>query len=112
MAVRKDLVTHVLTVNGTKIGIDQAQSDYENIGDIVGIKKATDSENVTAFMDVPDVQKNGLAVRLSCRLKNKKTNSILCAIDKVSSARASLRGKTMAGSTVVSVRIPRKRSRR
>jgi hypothetical protein len=112
MAARKDLVTHVLTVNGTKIGIDQSETDYASIGDIVGIKKATDSENVTAFMDVPDAQKNGLVVRLSCRLKSKKTNSILCAIDKVSSARASLRGKAMNGSTIATVRIPRKRSRR
>lgn len=112
MAVRKELELHVLTVGGTQIGIDQSVADYQNIGDVVGIKKAPENNNVAAFMKVSEVQRNGLAVRISCRLKNKKTNSVLCAIDKLNAARAALKGKTLGGSTIVSVTIPRKRSRR
>jgi hypothetical protein len=109
---KKSLTLHILTVNNTQIGIDQSETDYQGIGDIVGIKKAADNSQPTAHMDVADVQKSGLAVRLALRLENKKTNTILCSIEKVSSARASLRGKALNNSKIKSVRIPRKRSRR
>lgn len=112
MAVRKELVPHILTSGTTQIGIDQSETDYTSIGDIVGIKKMPENANVTAEMSVSEVQRKGLAIRLRVRLKNKKTNTILCAVEKVANARIALKGKAMNSSTISSVGIPRKRSSR
>lgn len=112
MAVAKTLALHILTIGTAKYGLDQPVDDYTNIGDIVGIKKAPENADLDNFQTVGQLQLNGSVIRLSCRLANKKTNTILCAIDKVASAKGKLRGKTLAGSTIKSVTIPRKRSRR
>ncbi|AFY94630.1 hypothetical protein [Chamaesiphon minutus] len=112
MATKKTLVLHILTVGNLKIGVEQSESDYTSVGDIVGIKKAPDNATIDTFQTVRQLQLEGKVIRINCRLANKKTNSILCAVDKVSAARGSLRGKSMASSTVKSVTIPRKRSRR
>jgi hypothetical protein len=112
MAVKRELATHVLTIGNTKIGVDQPVDDYTNIGDIVGIKKAAENAEMSTFQTVRQLQLEGKVIRLTCRLKNKKTNTILCAIDKVAEARGKLRGKTLAGSTIISATIPRRRSRR
>jgi hypothetical protein len=112
MAVKREIATHVLTIGSTKIGLDQPVDDYTNISDIVGIKKAAENAEMDTFQTVRQLQLEGKVIRLSCRLKNKKTNTILCAIDKVAGARGKLRGKTLAGSTISSVSVPRRRSRR
>jgi hypothetical protein len=112
MATRKTMVTHVLTVGSTKIGLDQPKDEYTNIGDIVGIKEAAENSDQDAHETVSQLQVNGRVIRLSCRMSDKKTNTILCATDKVSSARSQLRGKTINGKTIKSVTISRKRNRR
>jgi hypothetical protein len=112
MAVKRELELHILTVGNVKYSIDQPVGDYTTIGDIVGIKVAPANSENDAHVRVSEVQRSGKAVRLSCRLANKKTNTILCAIDKVASAIGTLRGKTLGNSTIKSVTIPRRRSRR
>jgi hypothetical protein len=112
MAVKKALVLHVLTIGSLNIGLDQSENDYLTTGTIVGIKKAAASATIDTYQTVSQLQQEGKVIRLSCRLANKKTNSILCAVDKVAAARGTLRGKALSGSTITSVTIPRKRSRR
>ena len=112
MAVKRETVLHVLTVGSQKIGLDQPVDDYNNIGDIVGIKKAGESDQLDSFQEVKNLMLEAKVVKFTCRLKNKKTNTILCAIDKASGARGSLRGKTLGGSTITRVTISRKRTRR
>lgn len=112
MATKKALVLHILTTGSLKIGVEQSEADYVSIGDIVGIKKAPETATIDTFQTTSQLQLEGKVIRLACRLANKKTNSILCAVDKVSAARGSLRGKSLGGSTIKSVTIPRKRSRR
>jgi hypothetical protein len=112
MATTKALVLHVLTVGNLKIGVEQSESDYQAISDIVGIKKAPENATIDTYQTVRQLQVEGKVIRLNCRLANKKTNSILCAVDKLAAARGTLRGKALAGSTIKSVTIPRKRSRR
>lgn len=112
MAIRKDLVPHILTINGVQYGVDQAESDYTTIGDIVGIKKAPENSTVAMGMSPSELQNAGLVVRINCRLKNKKNNSLLCATDKLASALSGLKGKAMNGSTIAKASVPRKRSRR
>jgi hypothetical protein len=112
MAAKRELVAHIVTVGNVKFGVDQPVDDYTNIGDIVGVKKATADADMDNFQAVNALQRMGKVIKLSCRLKNKKTNTILCAIDRVAAAIGKLRGKTLAGSTIVSVTIPRRRSRR
>lgn len=112
MAVKRELAAHIVTVGNIKFGVDQPVDDYTNIGDIVGIKKATPDADMDNFQPVNALQRMGKVIKLSCRLKNKKTNTILCAVDRVSSAIGKLRGKTLAGSTISSVTVPRRRSRR
>jgi len=106
MATKKTLLLHVLTVGNIKYGLDQP------IGDIVGIKKAPENADMDNFQTVGQLQQNALVVRFTCRLANKKVNTVLCAIDKAASARGKLRGKSLAGSTIKTVTIARKRSRR
>ena len=112
MATKKTLELHVLTVGNIKYGLDQPVGDYTSIGDIVGVKKAAENADMDNFQTVGQLQQNALVVRFTCRLANKKVNTILCAIDKAASARGKLRGKTLAGSTIKTVTIARKRSRR
>jgi hypothetical protein len=113
MAIKKALVPHILTAGGTQIGIDQAESDYAgSIGDVVGIKKMPENSTVSTEMSVKEVQAKGLAIRLRVRLANGRSNTLLCAVEKVASARSGLKGKAMNGSTIKTVGIPRKRSRR
>jgi hypothetical protein len=113
MAVKRETVLHIVTIGNIKYSCEQPISDYDNIGDIVGIKKAPDTgADLDVHNTVSELQRAGKVIRLSCRLANKKTNTILCAIDKVAGALGKLRGKTLAGSPIKSVTIPRKRSRR
>lgn len=113
MAVKRETVLHIVTIGNIKYSVEQPIGDYDNIGDIVGIKKApADGADLDVHNTVSELQRAGKVVRISCRLANKKTNSILCAVDKVAGALGKLRGKSLAGSTVKSATIPRKRSRR
>jgi hypothetical protein len=112
MAKKRDLELHIVTIGSAKYSCDQPVGDYANIGDIVGIKKAPENADLDAHYRVSELQRAGKVVRISCRLKDKKTNTVLCAIDKVAGALGKLRGKTLGSSTIVSATIPRKRSRR
>lgn len=112
MAVKRDVELHVLTVGNLKIGVDQPVGDYQSIASIVGIQKAAENAQIDTFQTVRQLQLEGKVIRLACRLKNKKSNTILCAVDKVSAARGQLRGKALGGSTISSVTVPRRRSRR
>jgi hypothetical protein len=107
---RKPLLLHVLTINNVKHGIKQPD-DYASINAIVGVKKATSADKIDDSTEVSSLRRSGKAVKLNCRLKSGKVNSVICAIDKVSGAIAGLLGKSLDGSTITSVSIPRKRSR-
>jgi hypothetical protein len=109
---RRELELHILKVGDISYGVEQPVGDYTDIGNIVGVKKAPAEAQVEVHSTVSELQKRAKAVRLSCRLRDGKINTILCAVDKVASALGTLRGKTLAGSTIKSVTIPRKRSRR
>jgi hypothetical protein len=109
---KRDLQLHIVTIGNVKYSVDQPVGDYTNIGDIVGVKIAPADADLDAHYKVSELQRAGKVLRLSLRLKDGKTNSILCAIDKVAKAMGALRGKTVGPSTVASVTIPRKRSRR
>jgi hypothetical protein len=105
------LKLHVATVGAVKHGIMQPD-DYDAISSIVGIKEAGANETVDDSTEVSALRTSGKLIKLSCRLANKKTNTILCTTEKVSGAIAGLRGKALAGSTISSVTIPQKRNRR
>jgi hypothetical protein len=108
---RKPLVLHVATIGSVKHGIKQPD-DYAALSSITGIKKATATETVDDSTEVNSLRRSGKLVKLSCRLKNKKVNTILCTTEKLSGAVAGLIGKALDGSTISSVSIPRKRNRR
>jgi hypothetical protein len=108
---RKPLTLHVATIGAVKHGIKQPD-DYASINAIVGIKKATATEQVDDSTEVNSLRRSGKLIKLSCRLANKKVNTILCTTEKVSGAVAGLIGKSLDGSTISSVSIPRKRNRR
>jgi hypothetical protein len=108
---RKPLILHVATIGAVTHGIKQPD-DYAAINAIVGIKKATSSDKVDDSTEVNSLRRSGKLVKLSCRLANKKVNTIQCTTEKVSGAVAGLLGKALDGSTITSVSIPRKRNRR
>jgi hypothetical protein len=105
------LFLHVATIGSVKHGIMQPD-DYASIATVTGIKKATATETLDDSTEVNALRKSGKLLKLKCRLANKKTNTVLCTMEKASGAIAGLRGKALAGSTISSVSIPRKRSRR
>lgn len=105
------LKLHIATIGSVKHGIMQPD-DYDAISSQVGIKEATGNETVDDSTEVTSLRTSGKIIKLSCRLKNGKTNTVLCTTEKVSGAIAGLRGKALAGSTISSVTIPQKRNRR
>jgi hypothetical protein len=105
------LVLHVATIGSVKHGIMQPD-DYAAISAQTGIRKATDNETLDDSTEITALRTSGKIVKLSCRLKNGRTNTVLCTTEKVSGAIAGLRGKALAGSTISSATIPQKRSRR
>lgn len=104
------LILHVATIGSVKHGILQPD-DYASLSSIVGIKKAGANEIVDSFNTVNNLRRSGKLVKLSCRLQNKKVNTVMCCSDKLQSAMGSLIGKSLGGSTITRVSIPRKRSR-
>jgi hypothetical protein len=106
-----DRVLHLIKVGSAKIGIMQPDN-YSSIADIVGVKKATDSDVLDDEGTVGNLKKRGKIISFSVRTKDKKSHRVQCSIDKASTAVTTLKGKTFAGSTISSVSIPRKRTRR
>lgn len=102
---------HIVKVGSVKHTITQPDT-YANIADIVGIKKATDTDTSDDFQTVSNLKKAGKLITLTCKTKDKKSHRVQCATDKVSSATGALRGKTISGSVITAVSIPRRRSRR
>lgn len=105
------LVLHVATIGTVKHGIMQPD-DYGAISAQTGIKKATANETLDDSTEIGALRTGGKLIKLSCRLANKKTNTVLCTTEKIAGAIAGLRGKALAGSTITSVTIPQKRNRR
>lgn len=100
-----------MTVGAIKIGIDEPDS-YGSIADIVGVKKALETDTVDDSGSISELKLRGKAVTLNARCDDGKTHKIQCSIDKVSSAVGSLKGKTFALAKIKSVSIPRRRTRR
>lgn len=107
---RKPLLLHIVTIGNVKHGIKQPD-DYASINAVVGVKKATSTDKVDDSAEISSLRRSGKVIKLNCRLKSGKINSVICAIDKVSGAIAGLIGKTLDGSTITNVSIPRKRNR-
>jgi hypothetical protein len=107
MAVKKELFLHIFTLKSTKISVMQPDN-YTGIESVVGIKKALDSDVADDFNTVSNLLRAGKVVHLNAITKDGKTHKILCA---VATAISSLRGKSIAGSVVSSVGIPRRRRR-
>jgi hypothetical protein len=105
-----DRVLHIVKVGTVKIGINEPDN-YANIATIVGVTKATDSDVLDDEGTIGGLKKRGKLVSFRVKTKDKKSHTIQCSIDKVSTAVATLKGKTFAGSVISSVSIPRKRSR-
>ena len=84
-------VSHALTLNGKTFGVTLPDI-YDNIADVVGVKKQTAKQVVEAALTVNESRKNGMAVELKVTTTG-KNHSILCAIDKVSSALGTLRDR-------------------
>jgi hypothetical protein len=106
-----DRVLHVIKVGSAKIGITEPDN-YQNIADIVGVKKAVDTDVLDDDGTIGNLKRRGKIVSFKVRTKDKKTHTVQCSMDKASTAVSTLKGKTFAGSTITSVSIPRKRSRR
>jgi hypothetical protein len=102
---------HIVKVGTAKHTITEPDI-YTAIADIVGIKKALDTDTSDDFQTVGNLKKAGKLITLTCKTKDKKSHKIQCTTEKVSSATGSLRGKTLAGSTITTVTISRRRSRR
>jgi hypothetical protein len=110
MAAPVARVLHIVKVGTSKIGIQEPDA-YAQIASIVGITKATDSDVLDDEGTVSMLKKSGKLVTLKCRDTQKKTHTIQCSIDKVSTAVPSLKGKTFGTAVIKTVSIPRKRSR-
>jgi hypothetical protein len=111
MAAQKAKFLHILTVGTTKIGIQEPDS-YSSIADIVGVKKAGDTDKADEPGTISQLKKYARIITFNARTSDGKSHRIQCAIDKASSAAGSLIGKSFAGATIKSVSIPRKRTRR
>jgi hypothetical protein len=106
-----DRVLHIVKVGKAQIGIILPKV-YGDIKDVVGIREATDQDVVDDNGTVGDLKRRARIVTFKVRTKDKKSHTLQCSIDKVSSAVGTLKGKTFGGSTITSVSIPRRRSRR
>ncbi len=110
MAAQKPKFLHILTVGTTKIGIEEADN-YGSIADIVGIKKATDTDKADEPGTISQLKRYARIITFNCRTSDGKSHRLQCAIDKASSAAGSLVGKSFAGATIKRVSIARKRTR-
>lgn len=75
---------------------------YVSIGTIVGISKASDTEQNNTRSDVGELIKAGIVFRLNLATKTtpKRYFHILCTRDKLGTALDGLVGKTINGKTV------------
>ena len=101
--------SHALTVSGKTFGVTLPDI-YDGIADVVGVKKQTAKQVVEAPLTVNEARKGGNAVSLKV-ITTGTNHTILCAIDKVSSALGTLRDRKIGSDTITSARIPRKRRR-
>lgn len=109
---------HIVTVGKLKFKIDKPDQ-YGNIGDLVGVKLMNDGDVADYRTTVKELQINGAALHLSCRTESKKTHRILCATTKIAIAVTALINKTLPETSgnstgdkkIISVTIPRKRTR-
>jgi len=107
----RTLVLHILTVGGIKVGIKEPDL-YSAIADIVGVKKAADTDKVDDSGSISELKLRGKAITLNAFCSDKKRHKIQCSIDKVTGAVAGLIGKSFGANTIKSVSIPRRRTRR
>jgi hypothetical protein len=110
MAAAIPKVLHILTIGTTKIGI-QEPDVYTAIADIVGIKKATDTDRADEPGTISQLKMYARIITFNARCSDKKTRKVQCAMDKASSAAGSLPGKALGSVTIKSVSIRRKRTR-
>jgi hypothetical protein len=96
--------------NAAKVGF-VSPSDYATIGSVVGVAKAVAADEVI-LSRVGDLLRSGQVLRMKVRYKEgtvTKSGSILCDIDKATTALAGLRGKAYSGGVIQSASIPRRR---
>jgi hypothetical protein len=108
-------VSHVLTLGTQTIGVDLPDI-YEKIGDVVGIKKQTDTTVVKDSYTVNECRAKGKAIELKIATRTDKnvrgpSHRVLCSVDKVSGAFSSLKNRKIGTDTITSVLISRKRRR-
>lgn len=103
------LIPHVVAIDGKKY-VMMAPDIYDNIKTDVGIEKAPSPDNnvYAGKIRVNSAVAEGDLVRITCRLENKKTKTVLCVASKFSSAMGALLAKKVGGTDVRSTRIPRR----
>jgi hypothetical protein len=115
-------IPHLILIGSTKFSV-QEKDVFDTIKDIVGVKKMADTDRADFKTTVNELRTNGAALLITARTESGKTHRILCATDKLAGAMGGLIGKLIpessgtgttastASKKIVSVSIPRKRSR-
>ena len=104
-------VAHIVTVNKVKIAIDEYESTYTNIGDIVGIKKMVDGDKADDYSTPSQLKRRAKLITIKVATKDKKKFTVQCSIDKASTAPGGLIGKSIGTSVIKGVSVMRRRRR-
>jgi hypothetical protein len=107
----KPRVLHIVKVGTAKIGIQEPDS-YAEIADLVGIKKAGESDQVDDSGNIGELKQRGKLITFTARCAGGKSRRIQCSVEKAAAASAGLKGKNFGGLKIESVSIARRRSRR
>lgn len=109
MATRAPLFPHIIVVSGKNYAVKQPDI-YSAIGDLVGCKKAPDPDNTqySGGGSPSKLAENGELIKIKVMLDTKKIRSLLCSLDKASSAVHAIVGKQLGTDKIKTAWIPRR----